>query len=448
MSETIKTIWGFDLGTNSLGWSVISKQGEAEAAKITIKGMGVLLFHDSRLAEREGLLGDSLATVRRMARGMRKNRDHKLVRVKGLAKAIKLTLSLGDEAIDNQINPYWARAQAASGYVADKTILARALLHLGKRRGYKSNSKSGKKEAGTYKKHFDALQAVLDGDKITLGQFLYRLNQQQTPLRFRLQSNKELQDENEIQYYPLRAHYEQEFEQIKSHNQAWFPEEIWQKLRTLIVNQRPLRSQQDKRKKCLINKDELCASKHLMAYQWFRLKQELDNLAFLGNRQQITLTHQQKLEFMGSEKAKQKEIKFTELAKIFGYKGWDCNLARNGKTGLQGLTTLAHLEKFLGADLEGITSHELDRLLAIALETEEDSEFIIEASSLFPNQAPEVWQTFKDFADDLPTGKYASFCLGVIEQLNERMKEGENYHEAMLALGHHHSDHYNTGEVS
>ncbi|MGB3489568.1 MAG: hypothetical protein WBA62_15855, partial [Xanthobacteraceae bacterium] len=73
--------WGFDLGTNSLGWAVIETRGEPGAGdEGSVLASGVRIFSQSEMAGRDPQSKASLAVARRVARGMRRRRDRYLKR--------------------------------------------------------------------------------------------------------------------------------------------------------------------------------------------------------------------------------------------------------------------------------------------------------------------------------------------------------------------------------
>ena len=68
---------GLDLGTNSIGWSVLKIDSDNDdPGRFSFVDMGVRIFPDGREPAKSGRVGDSLAVQRRLARGARRNRDH------------------------------------------------------------------------------------------------------------------------------------------------------------------------------------------------------------------------------------------------------------------------------------------------------------------------------------------------------------------------------------
>ena len=126
---------GLDVGTNSIGWAVVGLDKEKKPSEVI--DMGARIFSDGREPAAKGRVGDSLAVSRRLARGARRNRDRKNSRVRHVI-ALLVDFGLISENREERkcvydIDPYFARNEAALNEV-DKNTLARAILHLSKRR--------------------------------------------------------------------------------------------------------------------------------------------------------------------------------------------------------------------------------------------------------------------------------------------------------------------------
>ena len=99
-----------DMGTTSIGWAMI-RLNDADETCAVIRG-GVRIFGDGRNPQD----GSSLAVTRRIARGLRRNRDRKLKRK---AKLMQALIDLGffpaeqsaRKALD-ELDPYAIRAKA------------------------------------------------------------------------------------------------------------------------------------------------------------------------------------------------------------------------------------------------------------------------------------------------------------------------------------------------
>ena len=141
MKENIlKYRLGLDLGTNSIGWCMLRLNKDNEPVAV-IKS-GVRIFHDGRNEKTK----EPLAVLRRNARSIRRNLDRKISRRNHLLNTlIKYSLLPENENERKSLallNPYELRSKAVNEKI-ELYWLGRALMHLSKRRGFKSNRKDG-----------------------------------------------------------------------------------------------------------------------------------------------------------------------------------------------------------------------------------------------------------------------------------------------------------------
>ncbi|MBF0251078.1 MAG: type II CRISPR RNA-guided endonuclease Cas9 [Alphaproteobacteria bacterium] len=224
---------GIDLGTNSLGWWAfrVSRDGTGTSARwkpVASLDGGVYIFPEAREPSKGGRVGDSTAVRRRLARGMRRNRDHGKNRIRHFVRdLIALGLLPEDEderaklfqtprkttAETDRFNPYRLRAEAL-GRPLTAYELGRALLHLGLRRGYKSNRKEASDEdGGKLKERIDALHGRLGGR--TLGQYLWDVYREESVRERAGGRRRGLRFRAEDEFYPDRALYADEFAAIR-----------------------------------------------------------------------------------------------------------------------------------------------------------------------------------------------------------------------------------------
>ena len=276
----MKTL-GIDLGSNSLGWAILSPE--------KIEDCGVIVFKEGILRSK-GV--DSLETPaaerrkHRMARRIKfRRRIRKLHVLKILIENNMCPMTMSEwqalknnglfpknkefvqwlkstpSSVADHENPYYARAKAAEEKI-DPMLLGRALYHLAQRRGFKSSRKdagavnddssSKAKDLGVVKKEIAELSAILKEENCTLGQYFYKLNQTNQKIRGKHISRVE--------------HYQKEFEQIaKAQNLS---EELKKALFQALFSQRPLRSQKHLVGHCLLEKQR---SRCLQAHPLFEL---------------------------------------------------------------------------------------------------------------------------------------------------------------------------------
>ncbi|MDR2747072.1 MAG: hypothetical protein LBB77_06440, partial [Treponema sp.] len=176
---------GLDLGTNSIGWTVI-KLKDKKPAELT--DMGSRIFSDGREPAGEGRIGEPLAAARRLARGIRKNIYRRKLRKRALVRQLIADGLFPQDkekrlALKN-LDPYALRTQGL-----DKKLkpaeLGRALFHLGVRRGFKSNRKDtggndqAQKELEGNAAKTELLYKTMEEAKArTLGEFLFMTHQE------------------------------------------------------------------------------------------------------------------------------------------------------------------------------------------------------------------------------------------------------------------------------
>lgn len=269
------------MGANSIGWcaQIIDKNGITKE----ILGMGARIFDNSR----DPKTRVPLSVERRLAHSASTRRDRQIMRTKHLCSLLRkyglLPAQSGFSIADR--NPYKLRANAVHKKI-DLFGIGRAILHINKRRGFKSNRKTDKKsdasEAAGMKAGISKLRQAM-GNK-TLGEFLYERKKSALPVRMRAEVIK---SKNQYEIYAERAMYEDEFRRIwetqqKFHNSL--TAEMRDKIFDALFFQRPLRVPE--RGFCQFEANERRAYKAYPISQKFRILQEVNALeiADIGNQ--------------------------------------------------------------------------------------------------------------------------------------------------------------------
>lgn len=162
----MKKILGLDIGTNSIGWSVIERDMENETGRILGLGCRIIPTDTELLSKYETGQAASKSAVRRQARGARRLKQRYKLRRDRLIKSLQLlgwlppvfqpghsipvsaeTLmemktAFGTHEISDDWVVYFLRHKALYQAVT-KEELARILYQMNQRRGFKSNRKSG-----------------------------------------------------------------------------------------------------------------------------------------------------------------------------------------------------------------------------------------------------------------------------------------------------------------
>ena len=145
---------GLDIGTNSIGWAVLSLNGEKGSWQPSgIVASGVRIFSDGRNPKDK----QSLAVARRLPRQQRRMRDRYLRRRTRFMDALirhDLMPSKVEERKALEHEDPWALRVKGLDEELSIHQLGRALFHLQQRRGFKSNRKTdagGDDESGKIK---------------------------------------------------------------------------------------------------------------------------------------------------------------------------------------------------------------------------------------------------------------------------------------------------------
>nr|VFJ46202.1 MAG: CRISPR-associated endonuclease, Csn1 family [Candidatus Kentron sp. DK] len=300
---------GLDLGTNSIGIAALSLRklpGKDEDEKQEYRVLGLMMlgariFSDGRNPKDK----QSLAAMRRVPRGMRRNRDRTLNRNArflkelqgfGLLPAASDPPSAAELATRRELaalDPYILRARGL-----DEELplhhLGRALFHL-KRRGFQSNRKtdSGDQESGKIRDAANRTREKMEGEGgRTLGEWLGRQRMETLAENEALAKGKRKplpQARTRLHgagakayydFYPTRAMILDEFDRLWESQRRWHPaaltDEAYQTLRKTLAFQYPLKTPPVG--KCTLDPSQERAPRALPSVQRLRIYQELNHL--------------------------------------------------------------------------------------------------------------------------------------------------------------------------
>ncbi|MEZ5812614.1 MAG: type II CRISPR RNA-guided endonuclease Cas9 [Rhizobiaceae bacterium] len=331
------TTWGFDLGTNSLGWAVIETRGEPGAgAEGRIVDSGVRIFSQAEMAGRDPQSKASLAVARREARGMRRRRDRYLKRRQRLLDLLTRygLMPADDEARkalvrdhedgkggDLSESVYALRARALDKALTPHEI-GRAVFAVQQRRGFKSNRKTDSNDAeqGKIATAINALEAqMIEAKARTFGEWLHMRRKMGLSVRARMTADGKGYD-----FYPSRAALEREFDRIMESQKRFHPELLTDAvvgdIRETVFYQRPLKPVLPG--KCSYNPAESRLPKAHPLFQKFRLLKEVNELEIVGEDQQhVKLTPDQRNALVLALRTglnKQGRMPFSKLKKQLG----------------------------------------------------------------------------------------------------------------------------------
>lgn len=290
--------FSFDLGTTSIGWAVFEldeKTGKpvvlAHADKrgnsIKFSPLGVRVFEDGRDPQSKA----SNAAGRLAPRSARKGQDRRLARRRLLLSDLEGASLLPAKGAERdalfELNPYELRARAASQEVTLHE-LGRALWHISKHRGFKSNRKADKTEddSGLIKSASAALTSLLKEEgHATYGAYLWARLQSGQGVRVRATGENA---DKHYDFYPTRDMLLAEFdtiwaEQVKHHDLS---EALRDRLRDYtIFYQRPLKPVEPGR--CTFFPDKPRLPRWHPAAQAFLILQDLANLRVIREGEEI-----------------------------------------------------------------------------------------------------------------------------------------------------------------
>ena len=150
----MKTILGLDLGTTSIGWAVV-REAEKDTEQSAIVKLGVRVVPLTVDEQTNFEKGKAITTNadRTLKRGMRRNLQRYKLRREHLLKVLRGAGIIGpdtvlcEEGAHTTFETYALREQAANQEISLEE-LARVLLMLNKKRGYKSNRKMKGQDEG------------------------------------------------------------------------------------------------------------------------------------------------------------------------------------------------------------------------------------------------------------------------------------------------------------
>ena len=285
----MEKVLGLDLGTNSIGWAIIQREGDC----CTLIDKGVSIFQEG-VAREQGAEKPAVQTrtdARALRRAYRRRRKRKIDLLRVLVDH-ELCPPLTHEQLDlwQQKKRYpldeaflaWQRTDEATGrnpyrdrYRAlseqldltgekGRYTLGRALYHIAQRRGFLSNRRDNTAESeGKVKQGIDSLtEAMKAAGCRYLGEYFYMLYGKGEKIR--------------NHYTSRNDHYRAEFDAICSRQQL--DPTLTDKLRRAIFYQRPLKSQKGTVGKCTFEKGKSrCPLSH-PRFEEFRMLSFINNI--------------------------------------------------------------------------------------------------------------------------------------------------------------------------
>jgi len=407
-------ILGLDLGVTSVGWALLEATDSYSEPRYLIKGTGVRIFP----ATTEGTKNEPKNRKRRDSRGSRRMLHRKSQRrrqFRALLTSNQLLPVQGDniESLFQKLgDPYELRQMGATEKL-DLYEIGRALSHLIKRRGFKSNRKSGKSsdDSVVYGSINSIREEMRNSEYLTLGSFLA----DKAKKRGR---------------YTAREMVEQEFDQLWHSQAAHYPEiltpHLYSELSRTAFYQRPISSQRGLIGKCTFEAGKKRCDMARQDAQRIRFWQDVNNLK-LQDRNTLewrTLTHDERKKLAAAlESPKKEKFNDSDLRKCLGI-GADIRI--NIEKNLKGNTTAYKFSKAIGPKWKALTIEQQESLT---------TDFIrIEDERVLENRLRSFW-AFTDLEIaallkmELESG-YSRCSLKAIKKILPKMIEGKRYDEA------------------
>ncbi len=272
--------FAFDLGSGSLGWAVFRL--DERGNPVELADMGVRIFPTGRDPQSK----ESKAKGRRQPRQQRRQIDRRISRrqrLEGQLVKAGLMPAAEDAAARKAffaIDPYRARGRAARE-ACSLHELGRAIWHISKHRGFKSNRKADRSNEDDRGKIATAAAALRDAlaqaGAPTYGAWLADRHDAGQPVRIHLGNEKG------YEFYPTRQMLEDEFDHIwrtQAPHHPCLTEAVRETIRDTVFFQRPLKPVLPGR--CTFFPDDFRLPKWHPLAQEFIILQQLNMLRILG----------------------------------------------------------------------------------------------------------------------------------------------------------------------
>ncbi|MCH3914396.1 MAG: type II CRISPR RNA-guided endonuclease Cas9 [Acidaminococcaceae bacterium] len=446
---------GLDIGIASVGWATVKLDHDEQPW--TIDKMGVRIFDKAEQPK----TGESLAAPRRTARSMRRRlrrHRHRIERIKNLIITSGLLSSIGlDNLYVGQLEDiYQLRARAL-----DKEInaqeLARILLHLAQRRGFKSNRKTDKedKEAGKLLTAVNANQARMKAKGYrTVGEMFYKddvfkdhkRNKNEdylaTVQRDMAAAEANLILDKQMQHLKLGQDFKDKYLEIML-GQRSFDEGpgkgsqyAGDQIAKMIGN-------------CTFEKDEQRAPKASYTFERFTLLEKINHIRLIANGKSVPLAEEQRntiieaayaspnLTFFQIRKklAIQEEIRFNLVR--YDEKGLEANEKKEKMNCLKAYHEMRKaFDKIAKGHIDTMTEEQLNNAAYVLTVYKTDAK--IKKALLNKNFSEEDIQALLNISG---FSKFGHLSIKACDKLIPYLEQGMNYDDACEAAGYDFSAH-------
>lgn len=436
---------GLDVGTNSIGWSVI-KEEDGEPVEFIDCGSRIFIrsVEDKSPTPKNRKRRESRLQRRQVQRrSRRRSRLRNYLILKGFLPEVLKNNPTPEEELNRLGNPYVIRAKALDEELTPHEF-GRAILHLGTRRGFLSNRKTsfgdldddtnaremlekedekaeGKdKEEGKLKEEIKKLKENINkGGARTLGEYLAGLS--------RKRNRGDFHDR-----HTDRKMYKEEFSEIwkkqSSYNPRLYNEETKNKLEKIIFSQRPLKLKPDRVGRCSLEPSLPRTRQGRLEFQRFRYWQDINNLSYQDletGETEIQLSKEQKKELAEALETK-KELTWAKIKALLGLKkktSFNLQEVEGKKKGLKGNRTVHDITEVIGNKWNSLNESEQCLLV----------EDIISYTSKkgLKKRLADQWNFSEEEATRLAVVEleedHASLSLKAIKNILPHMQKGKKY---------------------
>ena len=351
---TTKTILGLDLGSASIGWALIEEKN-LKAANIIDLGVRVIPYDGTEGQEFMKGSGESKNASRTTKRSIRKSYDRYQLRRTNLIKHLKSNgFELNDKVRALDKMELWKLRSDAVSKQINKEELARILLWLNQKRGYKSSraDKNLDKKDTEYVVEVKSRDSELEKNGLTIGQHFY--TQLLKDPFFRIKEN-----------VYSRESYIKEFDKIITKQQEFYTNSIDNNFIDIIRNktiyyQRPLKSQKGLVSICEFegfiakgidgkkyHAGPKVIPKSSPLFQLSKIWETVNNIEYrdnIGNKYKLTSDQKQKLiDWLDNNE----KLSLPKLISLLGLKAGEFFFSKQLERGIQGNLTKSNILKQL-----------------------------------------------------------------------------------------------------
>lgn len=451
-------ILGLDIGSTSIGWSVVDENQAIIKSGVHIFPVGVK-DDDFNKSGKEV----SKNVGRRMARSARRLIFRYRLRREQLKRILLENAMMPGFTVINEKMHYLPLKAKELFYLRKKALdepitleeLGRICLLLNQRRGFKSGrkdrGKGDEKETSKLKIAMGQLDRdIEEAGARTLGEFywlLYKASEDKKDWHNEDEPIEPLHNKAhrlDVSRYAFRATYEKEFDLIwdtqKLHHTI-LTEDLKKQIKDrTIFYQRKLKSAKHLVSRCRIYPKKRCSPASHPLFQEFRLWQKLADIRVtvpsnqIENYRSLAPLSLEEKQILASELKYNSKLTEPQMKKLLGFSK---EATFNQIEGLGiGNRTMTQFKNALGEKkLSAMTEEEIDQLWHVLYCAEEDAELFKHLVEFYQYTGEEAENLVKINLE----ADYGSLCKKALKGITLHMKEGMDYTEACLAIGFHHS---------